>query len=334
MTRILVTGGAGYVGAVSVEAFLAAGHDVVVLDDLSTGHRSAVPDGARLIVGDYTDRATAAAVFAEESIDAILHCAARSLIGESIVQPARYFGDNVGGGIGFLEAARNAGVMRFVLSSSAAVYGVPDTTPILEDAPLRPINPYGESKRSLEAAMAWYGRAYGMRTVSLRYFNVAGATDVIGEDHDPETHLIPAILGAVEADRTIPIFGGDYPTRDGTNVRDYIDVTDLADAHLRAIEATGAAEGDPRIDDGLLVCNLGNGDGFTNLEVLRAAEAIVGRAIPHRIGPRRPGDPPTLVASAIRAADVLDWRPQRPRLEEMVRSAWAWRKAHPGGYAD
>ena len=334
MTRILVTGGAGYVGAVSVEAFVAAGHDVVVLDDLSTGHRSAVPDGARLIIGDYTDRATAAAVFAEEAIDAILHCAARSLIGESIAQPARYFGDNVGGGIGFLEAARNAGVMRFVLSSSAAVYGVPDTTPILEDAPLRPINPYGESKRSLEAAMAWYGRAYGMRTVSLRYFNVAGATDVIGEDHDPETHLIPAILGAVEADRTITIFGGDYPTRDGTNVRDYIHVTDLADAHLRAIEATAAAEGDPRIDDGLLVCNLGNGDGFTNLEVLRAAEAIVGRAIPHRIGPRRPGDPPTLVASATRAADVLDWRPQRPRLEEMVRSAWAWRQAHPGGYAD
>jgi UDP-glucose 4-epimerase len=334
MTRILVTGGAGYVGAVSVAAFVAAGHDVVVLDDLSTGHRSAVPDGARLIVGDYTDRATAAAVFAEEAIDAILHCAARSLIGESIAQPARYFGDNVGGGIGFLEAARNAGVMRFVLSSSAAVYGVPDTTPILEDAPLRPINPYGESKRSLEAAMAWYGRAYGMRTVSLRYFNVAGATDVIGEDHDPETHLIPAILGAVEADRTITIFGGDYPTRDGTNVRDYIHVTDLADAHLRAIESTAAAEGDPRIDDGLLVCNLGNGDGFTNLEVLRAAEAIVGRTIPHRIGPRRPGDPPTLVASATRAADVLHWRPQRPSLEEMVRSAWAWRQAHPGGYAD
>src|SRR6476659_1329026 len=328
MTRILVTGGAGYVGAVSVEAFVAAGHDVVVLDDLSTGHRSAVPDGARLIVGDYTDRATAAAVFAEEAIDAILHCAARSLIGESIAQPARYVGDNVGGGIGFLEAARNAGVMRFVLSSSAAVYGVPDTTPILEDAPLRPINPYGESKRSLEAAMAWYGRAYGMRTVSLRYFNVAGATDMIGEDHDPETHLIPAILGAVEADRTITIFGGDYPTRDGTNVRDYIDVTDLADAHLRAIEATAAAEGDPRIDDGLLVCNLGNGDGSTNLEVLRAAEAIVGRAIPHRIAPRRPGDPPTLVASATRAADVLHWRPQRPSLEEMVRSAWAWRQAH------
>jgi UDP-glucose 4-epimerase len=214
---------------------------------------------------------------------------------------------------------------------------VPDETPIPEDAPLRPVNPYGESKRSLEAAMAWYGRAYGMRSVSLRYFNVAGATDDIGEDHDPETHLIPAILRSVEAGRTVTIFGGDYPTRDGTNVRDYIHVADLADAHLRAIEATGATgatAGDGGGGEGFLVCNLGNGDGFTNLEVLRAAEAIVGRAIPHRIGPRRPGDPPTLVASAIRAADVLDWRPQRPRLEEMVRSAWAWRQAHPGGYAD
>jgi UDP-glucose 4-epimerase len=332
MTRILVTGGAGYVGAVSVEAFVAAGHDVVVLDDLSTGHRSAVPDGARLIVGDYTDRATAAAVFAEESIDAVLHCAARSLVGESIEQPARYFGDNVGGGIRFLETARTAGVMRFVLSSSAAVYGIPDTTPISEDAPLRPVNPYGESKRSLEAAMAWYGRAYGMRAVSLRYFNVAGATNAVGEDHDPETHLIPAILRSVEAGRTVTIYGGDYPTRDGTNVRDYIHVADLADAHLRAIEATAAEAG--LVDDGLLVCNLGNGDGFTNLEVLRAAETVVGRAIPHQIGARRPGDPPTLVASAARAADVLGWRPQRPSLEEMIGSAWAWRRAHPGGYAD
>ncbi|MFL5684950.1 MAG: UDP-glucose 4-epimerase GalE [Chloroflexota bacterium] len=332
MTRILVTGGAGYVGAVSVEAFVAAGHDVVVLDDLSTGHRSAVPDGARLIIGDYTDRATAAAVFGEEAIDAILHCAARSLVGESIEQPARYFGDNVGGGIGFLETARTAGVKRFVLSSSAAVYGVPDTTPIPEDAPLRPVNPYGESKRSLEAAMAWYGRAYGMRSVSLRYFNVAGATDAIGEDHEPETHLIPAILRSVEAGRTVTIFGGDYPTRDGANVRDYIHVSDLADAHLRAIDAT--APDAAAVEDGLLVCNLGNGDGFTNLEVLRAAEAVVGRAIPHEIGPRRPGDPPALVASASRAAEILDWRPQRPSLEQMVGSAWAWRQAHPGGYPD
>ena len=332
MTRILVTGGAGYVGAVSVEAFMAAGHDVVVLDDLSTGHRSAVPDGARLIVGDYGDRATMSAVFAEESIDAILHCAARSLVGESLQEPARYFQDNVAGGIALLEAARQAGVARFVLSSTAAVYGVPDQTPIPEDAPLRPINPYGETKRSVEAALAWYGRAYGFRSVSLRYFNVAGATDAIGEDHDPETHLIPAILGAVEQGRRVTIFGNDYPTRDGTNVRDYIHVADLADAHLRAIEAT--APGDDRIADGLLVCNLGNGGGFTNLEVIEATEKAVGRSIPYEIGPRRQGDPPTLVASAGRAGDVLGWRPLRPTLDEIVGSAWAWRQGHPGGYPD
>jgi UDP-glucose 4-epimerase len=331
MTRILVTGGAGYVGAVSVEAFLAAGHDVVVLDDLSTGHRGAVADGARLIVGDCTDRSTLAAVFAEESIDAILHCAARSLVGESLADPARYFEANVAGGITLLEAARAAGVGRFVLSSTAAVYGIPDTTPIDEDAPLRPINPYGETKRSLEAALDWYGRAYGVRSVSLRYFNVAGATNAIGEVHDPETHLIPTILAAVEAGRPVTIFGDDYPTRDGTNVRDYIHVADLADAHLRAIAAT--APGAVGIDGGLLVCNLGNGDGFTNLEVLAAAETAVGRPIDHEIGPRRPGDPPTLVATADRAADVLGWRPQRPSLDEMVGSAWAWRRAHPAGYA-
>ncbi|HSL77226.1 MAG TPA: UDP-glucose 4-epimerase GalE [Candidatus Limnocylindrales bacterium] len=332
MTRILVTGGAGYVGAVSVEAFLAAGHDVVVLDDLSTGHRSAVPDGARLIVGDYGDQMTAAAVFAEESIDAILHCAARSLVGESLQEPARYFRDNVAGGIALLEAARSAGVSRFVLSSTAAVYGVPEETPIPEDAPLRPINPYGETKRSVEGVLSWYGRAYDFRSVSLRYFNVAGATDAIGEDHDPETHLIPAILGAAEAGRPVTIFGDDYPTRDGTNVRDYIHVADLAEAHLRAIDAT--APGDARITDGFLVCNLGNGGGFTNLEVIEAAERAVGRSIAYEVGPRRAGDPPTLVASAGRAAEILGWHPQRATLDEIVGSAWAWRQGHPGGYPD
>ena len=331
---VLVTGGAGYVGSVSVAALVAAGHSVMVLDDLTTGHAAAVPAGAVLRRGSYTDEASVRSLLVASRIEAILHCAARSLVGESIREPAAYYRDNVAGGVALLEAARKTGVKRFVFSSTAAVYGTPDETPIPEDAPLRPINTYGETKRTLETALAWYGRAYGLRSVTLRYFNVAGATDELGEDHDPETHLIPAILGAVEADRTITIFGGDYPTRDGTNVRDYIDVTDLADAHLRAIEATGAAEGDPRIDDGLLVCNLGNGDGFTNLDVLRAAETVVGRAIPHEIGPRRPGDPPTLVASASRAADVLEWHPQRPSLEEMVGSAWAWRQAHPGGYAD
>jgi UDP-glucose-4-epimerase GalE len=332
MTRILVTGGAGYVGAVSVEAFLAAGHDVVVLDDLSTGHRGAVPDGARLVVGDYGDRATVSALLAEERSEAILHCAARSLVGESLKEPARYFGDNVAGGITLVEAARQAGVDRFVLSSTAAVYGVPDTTPIPEDAPLRPINPYGETKRSLEGALDWYARAYGLRAVSLRYFNVAGATEAIGEDHDPETHLIPAILKAVDEGRSLTLFGDDYPTPDGTCIRDYIHVSDLADAHLLAIEAT--APGDTRTGTELLACNLGNGDGYSNLEVIAAAEAVIGRPIAYDLGPRRPGDPPVLVASAERAASVLRWRAARPELEAMVGSAWAWRRRRPNGYAD
>jgi UDP-glucose 4-epimerase len=332
MTRILVTGGAGYVGAVSVEAFLAAGHGVVVLDDLSTGHRAAVPGGARLVVGDYGDRATVSALLADERIEAILHCAARSLVGESLKEPARYFGDNVAGGISLVEAARQAGVDRFVLSSTAAVYGVPDTTPIPEDAPLRPINPYGETKRSLEGALDWYARAYGLRAVSLRYFNVAGATEAIGEDHDPETHLIPAILKAVDEGRSLTLFGDDYPTPDGTCIRDYIHVSDLADAHLLAIEAT--ARGDGRTGTELLACNLGNGDGSSNLEVIAAAEAVVGRPIVYDVGPRRPGDPPVLVASAERAAAVLGWRAARPELETMVGSAWAWRRRQPQGYAD
>jgi UDP-glucose 4-epimerase len=332
MTRILVTGGAGYVGSVSVEAFLAAGHDVVVLDDLSTGHRAAVPDGATLVVGDYGDRATIAALLADERIEAILHCAARSLVGESLADPARYFADNVAGGITLVEAARQADVDRFVLSSTAAVYGVPDTTPITEDAPLRPINPYGETKRSLEGALDWYARAYGLRAVSLRYFNVAGATEAIGEDHDPETHLIPAILHAVDAGRPLTLFGDDYPTRDGTCVRDYIHVSDLAEAHLLALDAT--APGDARAGTSLLACNLGNGDGSSNLEVIAAAESVVGRPIAYDVGPRREGDPPVLVASAERAASVLGWRAARPDLEEMVGSAWAWRRRHPDGYAD
>ena len=332
MTRILVTGGAGYVGSVSVEAFLAAGHSVVVLDDLTTGHRNAVPDGAQLHIGSYADETEVAKLLSDEGIEAILHCAARSLVGESIAHPARYFRDNVAGGVALLEAAREVGVDRVIFSSTAAVYGIPDATPITEDATIRPINPYGETKRAFESALIWYGRAYGLRSVILRYFNVAGATDASGEDHDPETHLIPAILAAAEADRPLTLYGNDYSTPDGTCIRDYIHVADLADAHLRAIEATVA--GDPRTTGGALICNLGNGGGFSNLEVIRAAEAVVGRAIAWEVGPRRTGDPPILVASAERAGDVLGWLPQRPGLEEMVGSAWAWRQAHPGGWAD
>ncbi len=332
MTRVLVTGGAGYVGAVSVYALLAAGHDVVVVDDLSTGHRAAVPEGAQLVVGDYGDEAAMTALLADEGIEAILHCAARSLVGESLEDPAPYYLGNVTGGIALLEAARAVGVERFVLSSTAAVYGVPDATPIPEDAPLRPINPYGETKRAFEGALEWYGRAYGLRAVSLRYFNVAGATEEVGEDHDPETHLIPAILVALEADRPLTLYGDDYPTPDGTCIRDYIHVSDLADAHLRALDATDPASADPV--EGLLVCNLGNGDGSSNLEVIAATEAIIGRPIRYEVGPRRTGDPPVLVASAARAGAMLGWRPRHPALEQMIGSAWAWRRAHPGGYVD
>jgi UDP-glucose-4-epimerase GalE len=332
VTRILVTGGAGYVGSVSVEAFLGAGHEVVVLDDLSTGHRGAVTRGAHLVVGDYGDQAATTRLLTDHAIEVILHCAARSLVGESLQDPARYFRDNVSGGISLLEAAREVGVDRFVLSSTAAVYGTPATTPIPEDAETRPINPYGESKRAFEGALAWYGRAYGLRSVSLRYFNVAGATEALGEDHDPETHLIPAILGAVEAGRPLTLFGDDYPTPDRTCIRDYIHVADLADAHLRAIEATVA--GDDRTAGGFLALNLGNGDGFSNLEVIHAAERVIGRPIEYEVGPRRPGDPPVLVASAERAAATLGWRARRPVLDEMVGSAWAWRRANQGGYAD
>ena len=331
MSRVLITGGAGYVGSVSAAAFLAAGHEVVVLDDLTTGHRAAVPDGATFHEGTYVDGPKVRTLLADERIDAILHCAARSLVGESIREPAKYFRENVAGGVTLLDAARDAGVSRVVFSSTAAVYGVPGETPILEDAPLSPINPYGESKRSFEGALAWYSRAYGLRTVSLRYFNVAGATEDLGEDHDPESHLIPNVLRAVAGGPPLTVFGDDYPTPDGTCVRDYIHVADLADAHLAALEAT--EQGDARTD-APLVCNLGNGGGFSVREVLASAEGVTGTPIPHTIGPRREGDPPVLVASAARVAAVLGWRPARPDLEDMVRSAWTWQQRHPGGYPD
>lgn len=331
MTRILITGGAGYVGSVSAEAFLAAGHEVVVLDDLTTGHRAAVPTGAALHTGTYADADSLAELLRRERIEAILHCAARSLVGESIREPSRYYRDNVAGGVALLEAALASGVERIVFSSTAAVYGTPEATPIPEDAPLRPINPYGETKRAFEAALSWYGRAYGLRSVTLRYFNVAGATETLGEDHDPETHLIPNVLLAAADGTALTVFGDDYPTPDGTCIRDYIHVADLAHAHLRAIEAT--APGDPRTDDPL-VCNLGNGGGFSIREVIAAAVSVVGHEIPFTVGPRRAGDPPVLVARSTRAAEVLGWRPERPTLAEMVGSAWAWRQAHPSGYPD
>jgi UDP-glucose 4-epimerase len=323
--RILVTGGAGYVGSVSVERLVEAGHEVVILDDLTTGHRESVPGVASLDVGSYGDHETTARLFERARVDAILHCAARSLVGESVKDPARYYRDNVAGGIAMLEAARQAGVNRIVFSSTAAVYGVPERTPIPETARLDPINPYGETKRTFEGALRFYGEAYGFRTVSLRYFNVAGATERNGEVHDPETHLIPNILRAAETDRPITLFGEDYPTPDGTCIRDYIHAADLADAHLTALEAT--ASDDERTDHAL-ICNLGIGHGFSVREVVAAASGVVGREIPVTMGPRRAGDPPILVAAVDRAHEVLGWTARRNTLEEMIGSAWEWRRRH------
>lgn len=336
--KVLVTGGAGYVGGVSVEALIAAGHDVVVLDDLTTGHAAIPHPDARLVVGSYTDGDATRALLERERPDAILHCAARSLVGESMADPGKYYRDNVAGGVALLEAARAAGVLRVVFSSTAATYGVPDATPIPEDAPLRPINTYGETKRTFEGALHWYGVAYGLRSVILRYFNVAGATERLGEVHRPETHLIPNVLVAAEGGPGLTLFGEDYPTPDGTNVRDYIHVADLADAHVAALLATDPADGRTGPLGGgstePVIANLGTSSGFSVREVLREAEAIVGRPIPHTIGPRRAGDPPVLVASNARALEVLGWTPRRSTLPEMIGSAWAWRQAHPAGYGD
>jgi UDP-glucose 4-epimerase len=325
--RILVTGGAGYVGSVSVEALVDAGHEVVVFDNLSTGRREADLAGSDLVEGTYADRAFVASLLRERGIEAVLHCGARSLVGESIKDPAPYFRENVGGGVALLEAMRDADVRRLVISSTAAVYGDPETSTIDEDAPLRPINPYGESKRSLEAAAGWFARAYGLRAIALRYFNVAGASARNGEVHEPETHLIPNVLTAASGGPPLTLFGTDYPTPDGTPIRDYVHVMDLADAHRMALEAT--APGDARLDvqAGLLVANLGSGRGFSVREVLSAAETVIGRSVPHTIGDRREGDPPVLVASVGRAGEVLGWSPQRSSLEEMIGSAWAWRQA-------
>jgi UDP-glucose 4-epimerase len=332
--RILVTGGAGYVGSVTVERLLAAGHDVVVVDDLSTGHRASVPTEAAYVDLHYGDVHAMTRLFVDERVDAVLHCGAKSVVPESVADPALYYRENVVGGIALLDAMVAAGVRRLVLSSTAAVYGLPDVVPIPEDAPLRPINPYGATKAALEGAIRWYGAAYGIRSIRLRYFNVAGASERNGEAHDPESHLIPLILAATEGGRPVTVFGDDYPTPDGTCIRDYIHVMDLADAHLAALEAT--APEDPRTGppDGSepVELNLGTSDGYSVRAVLAAAERVTGVEVPHRIGPRRAGDPPVLVAGVRRAEAVLGWRATRTDLDAIVGSAWEWRQRHPDGY--
>jgi UDP-glucose 4-epimerase len=326
--RVLVTGGAGYVGSTTAQRLIEAGHKVVVFDSLELGHRAAVPEGATLVSGDIGDRQLMEATLREHAIEAVLHCAGYSLVGESVQEPQRYFDNNVVSGIALLDALLGAGIRRVVFSSSAAVYGVPDRTPIEETDRLAPINPYGATKLAIENALTSYASAYAWTVVSLRYFNAAGATDKLGEWHNPEAHLIPNILAAVERGDTVRIFGSDYPTPDGTCVRDYIHVDDLAAGHLAALELTAAGE------PGHTALNLGSGTGFSNLNILRAAERVVGHAIPHEMTDRRPGDPPALVASNGRARELLGWEPRHGSLDEMIGSAWAWRRSHPGGYAD
>ena len=332
--RILVTGGAGYVGSVTVERLVGAGHAVVVVDDLSTGHRTSVAPEATYVDLRYGDVHAMTRLLTDHAIDAILHCAAKSVVPESIADPALYYHENVVGGVGLLDAMRAADVRRLVLSSTAAVYGLPDSTPIPEDAPTRPVNPYGATKAALEGAIAWYGAAYGLRSIRLRYFNVAGASERNGEAHDPESHLIPLILAAAEGGRPVTVFGDDYPTRDGTCIRDYIHVLDLADAHLAALEATDPT--DPRTGppggSAPVALNLGTSDGYSVREVLDSAARVVGGEIPHRFGPRRVGDPSVLVADARRAGEVLGWHARRTDLDSVIGSAWEWRQRHPDGY--
>ncbi|HEX6128177.1 MAG TPA: UDP-glucose 4-epimerase GalE [Candidatus Limnocylindria bacterium] len=325
--RILVVGGAGYVGSTSVETFVEAGHEVTVYDDLSTGHAASVVEEATLVRGTIQDQARLESLLRELRIEAVLHCAAKSLVGESMSDPGLYYRHNVSGGVAILEAMRRAGVNRLVYSSSAAVYGEPRRVPIAEADRTEPINPYGATKLAFEGAMRWFAAAHGFRAISLRYFNVAGSTERNGEDHEPETHLIPLVLRVAAGESThVQIFGQDYPTPDGTCIRDFVHVRDLGAAHLLALEAT--ADSDPSLE----VYNLGSAAGFSVREVVEAARKVTGRAIPARVLKRRMGDPPVLVASSRRARRELGWQPQHSKLEEMLADAWAWRQAHPEGY--
>ncbi len=327
---ILVLGGAGYIGSHTVHALIEAGRDVVVADNLVTGHRAAVHPQARLYEGDLSDRAFLDRLLERESIDGVIHFAAYSLVGESVSNPLKYYRNNLCGTEVLLEALVAHGVERIVFSSTAATYGEPERIPILESDRTQPTNPYGETKLSMEKMIRWTGRAHNLRYVALRYFNACGALPdgSIGEDHQPETHLIPIVLQVALGRRErLDIFGGDYPTPDGTCVRDYIHVCDLADAHIRALtylEQGGQSD----------VFNLGNGVGFSNLQVVETARAVTGHPIPSSIEARRPGDPATLVASSDKAARVLGWQPRYTDLGEIIATAYRWHQSHPQGYGD
>ncbi|MER5944784.1 UDP-glucose 4-epimerase GalE [Streptomyces sp. NPDC001904] len=314
--KYMVTGGAGYVGSVVAQHLLEAGHEVTVLDNLSTGFREGVPAGADFVEGDIRD----AAKWLDASFDAVLHFAAFSQVGESVVKPEKYWDNNVGGTMALLAAMRAAGVKKLVFSSTAATYGEPVSTPITETDPTAPTSPYGASKLAVDHMISGEAKAHGLAAVSLRYFNVAGAYGSCGERHDPESHLIPLVLQVAQGRReAISVYGDDYPTPDGTCVRDYIHVADLAEAHLLAVEAARPAEH--------LICNLGNGNGFSVREVIETVRRVTGHPIPEVIAPRRGGDPAVLVASAATARERLGWNPSRADLAGIVADAWEFAQA-------
>lgn len=325
--RILVTGGAGYIGSIVTDQLLDRGFGVVVLDDLSTGHKAAVATGATFVQGNVGDGALVKSLFARERIDAIVHLAAFALVSESVAQPEKYRANNVTAARVLLDAAVRAKVGRFVFSSSCAVYGHPAEIPISDRADLQPVSPYGETKRDFEVILSTYARQHGLAAMSLRYFNAAGATDLRGEDHHPETHLIPNVLAVAMGRRpAVDVFGTDYRTPDGTAIRDYVHVADIADAHVRALDVLDGGAGQH------VALNLGTGAGQSVRQVIEAARRITGQPLNTLERPRRPGDPPVLVASASHTGAVLDWKAQRSSLDDILDSAWRWHQTHPHGY--
>jgi UDP-arabinose 4-epimerase len=325
--NILVTGGAGYIGSHAAKALAAAGFVPVSYDNLVHGHREFVRWGP-FEEGDIGDRATLTRVLAHHDIAAVMHFAAFAYVGESVRQPERYFDNNVAKSFVLLDTVRKAGIRHVVFSSSCATYGSPERLPITEDTPQHPINPYGETKLMVERALHWYGIAHGLSSVSLRYFNAAGADPdgEIGEDHAPETHLIPLVIEAALGRRTFEIYGADYPTHDGTCVRDYVHVSDLATAHVQALRYLMAGGATTAL-------NLGTGDGFTVREIIAMVERVAARPVPHRIAPRRAGDPAILIADPNRAMSSLNWMPTYSDLETIVRTAWTWHLGHAGGHS-
>jgi UDP-glucose 4-epimerase len=325
--RILVTGGAGYIGSIVVEELIKQGDQVVVFDNLYFGHREAVHPEAAFVEGDLTDRAAVKALFDAHSFEAVMHFASHTLVGESMEQPFKYLGENVSNGLNLLQEAAAHSVRKFILSSTANLFDDPQRMPIDETERIVPGSPYGESKNILERMLHWLDQIYGFRYAALRYFNAAGAspTGERGEDHDPETHLIPIVLQVAAGLRDhVVIFGDDYPTRDGTCVRDYIHVTDLAQAHILALKA---------LDKGSRTYNLGNGQGFTVKEVIKTAREVSGHPIPAVVGSRRPGDPAVLIASSEKIKRELGWKPQFPDLHTIIGTAWRWHSSHPHGYS-